>query len=110
MDDLQNFSQTVVDEYGNEFDMPTRAVTEAPIEDFLTDPDTGKIIQVAQRGKQTAARVAQTTRASSARTINTQLSVAENLIRNPKNIKMTALAATLGAGTLGYNYSRRRNR
>jgi len=61
-------------------------------------------------GKRTAAKVAQTAKASSARTINKQLSVTENLIRNPKNIKMSALVATLGAGGVGYNYSRRRNR
>lgn len=75
----------------------------------LIDPDS-RIIQVAQKGKQTAARVAQTAKTSSARVTSRQLSVAENLIRkNPKNIKMSALAATLGAGVLGYNYSRRRN-
>jgi len=69
-----------------------------------------EVIGMAQKGKQTAARVAQTAKASSARTTFRQLSVAENLIRDPKNIKMTALAATLGAGALGYGYSRRRNR
>lgn len=76
----------------------------------IIDDITGEVIEMAQKGKQTAARVAQTVKASSARTTSRQLSVAENLIRDPKNIKMTALAATLGAGALGYNYSRRRNR
>jgi len=83
----------------------TRAAPSAIIDDI-----TGEVIEMAQKGKQTAVKVAQTAMASSARTTFRQLSVAENLIRDPKNIKMTALAATLGAGALGYDYSRRRNR
>jgi hypothetical protein len=77
----------------------------------VIDDMTGEIVELAQKGKQTAAQVAKTTANSSTRTMRTHRTVAQNIAKgSQKNIRMAALVTALGAGTLGYNLSRRRNR